>query len=536
MKALIVDDEAHVIKAVRLLIPWNDLGIDTVFEAYTPQDAIRLLETECPEILITDIVMEELTGIDLMEYITNSTRRIKVIVISGYDNFEYVRGSLQNNCIDYLLKPLDQTQLINAVKKAISSWRQEDELFSRLQSHEEQIHTMTSLARENLLLKMLTENPWDKPYRELLRICPELGSNPPYGFGYCNLLPFQPDQESLIQFREALSDFLNQHQAGFLIPGTTWQEVRIFFFSPTANLLRCLKEHLEQLRERFPFPTAIGFAESSAFPGHLEQTLNQATAAYGFLDTQTHLPYLCLSRELPLSEISKTDDGKGDYSSHLLSALLTGNESVIDRAIDEWMKACLGCGPYPLYLVLACIETEHQMLRRWTEILKKRHESFVHQSSYRLPVYGDVCDSDRKFSPGKFRQRMHLDIYFLYQELKNIRSPEADTIYQVAHYIELNYQKPFSQFECAQLFFLNKEYLCRKFKQVFHVTMITYLNEFRIRQAQRLLEDPDMRIRQIAYDVGFEDEKYFSRQFKKITGLSPADYRTLHMKRTTHAS
>lgn len=96
MKVLIVDDEAHVIRAVKLLVPWQELGITETYEALTPQDAIRIMEAEQPEILITDIVMQDLSGIDLMKYIAGSLKHIKVIVISGYNNFDYVRSSLQH--------------------------------------------------------------------------------------------------------------------------------------------------------------------------------------------------------------------------------------------------------------------------------------------------------------------------------------------------------------------------------------------------------------------------------------------------------
>ena len=120
MKVMIVDDEAHVITAVKLLVPWNELGITQILEASNPQDAIRIMEQEQPEILITDIVMQDLSGIDLMEYVNHAPFRTKVVVISGYNNFEYVRGSLQNGGVDYLLKPLDQNQLIAAVHKAVS--------------------------------------------------------------------------------------------------------------------------------------------------------------------------------------------------------------------------------------------------------------------------------------------------------------------------------------------------------------------------------------------------------------------------------
>ena len=72
MKVLIVDDEAHVIRAVKLLVPWQELGITEIHEALTPQEAIRIMEAEQPEILITDIVMQDLSGIDLMKYITGT--------------------------------------------------------------------------------------------------------------------------------------------------------------------------------------------------------------------------------------------------------------------------------------------------------------------------------------------------------------------------------------------------------------------------------------------------------------------------------
>ena len=146
MKVMIVDDEAHVITAVKLLVPWNELGITQILEASNPQDAIRIMEQEQPEILITDIVMQDLSGIDLMEYVNHAPFHTKVVVISGYNNFEYVRGSLQNGGVDYLLKPLDQNQLIAAVKKAVCSWNEEESLRAAVQSHADKIHSMTALC------------------------------------------------------------------------------------------------------------------------------------------------------------------------------------------------------------------------------------------------------------------------------------------------------------------------------------------------------------------------------------------------------
>ena len=104
-------------------------------------------------------------------------------------------------------------------------------------------------------------------------------------------------------------------------------------------------------------------------------------------------------------------------------------------------------------------------------------------------------------------------------------NPQNDIIHQVAHYIRLNYNKPFSQFACAQLFFINKNYMCRKFKNTFHISMVSYLNQIRIDRAKELLANPGIKIKDVANLVGYEDEKYFSRQFHKNTGISPNEYR-----------
>lgn len=532
MKVLIVDDEAHVIKAVRLLVPWESLGITQIFEASSPQEAIRLMEEEQPEILITDIVMQDLSGIDLMAYINNSAIRSKVVVISGYDNFEYVRGSLQNGGVDYLLKPLDRDQLTAAVKKAVDAWNQETALLSTVQSHKEQISSMTSLCRENLLSRMLAGDPLGQSYRELLQICPELGRQTSFGFAYCGLEPFFSEHssgqaEEVSRFRQLLSQFCAQEDAGFLLPAAAAGEIRVFFSRVDSPVLSVFEDLLASLDRTFSFPVSMGFASRGAFPAGLSETLEAAKQAYGSINALTMAPLLCRAgdpADIPVPPAASEADGR-----MLLSALLTGNEALVNKSIAAWLDRRLGAAAPSLSSVLRVIEEEHALFSGWVQLFSRRHQGFCHQDSYRLLRFPDISFPDLRLSMERFQQRIHMDIFFLYQELKNIRSPEADMIYQVAHYLELNYSQPFSQFACAQMFFVNKEYLCRKFKQTFGVSMVTYLNDLRISQARHLLEDPGIRIRQIAHDVGFEDEKYFSRQFKKVTGMTPGEYRASHL-------
>lgn len=127
MKVLISDDEHHVIQAIRLLVPWEEFGIDKIYTASNGMEALDIITREVPEIVITDIVMEDKNGIDIMDFIATCHPSIKVIAVSGHNDFEYVRTMLTKGCMDYLLKPLESATLISTVGKAVQSWKDEHE-------------------------------------------------------------------------------------------------------------------------------------------------------------------------------------------------------------------------------------------------------------------------------------------------------------------------------------------------------------------------------------------------------------------------
>lgn len=112
------------------------------------------------------------------------------------------------------------------------------------------------------------------------------------------------------------------------------------------------------------------------------------------------------------------------------------------------------------------------------------------------------------------------------QELnKQQPGSRPDTMQLVAAFLESNYSQKITQQDLADLFYLNKDYLCRRFKQEYGVSMMTYLAGIRISKAQELLSGTALHYQQIAEAVGISDSKYFARQFKQKTGMTPAEYR-----------
>ena len=125
MKVLIVDDESHVRDAIRLLLPWDALGFERILDAESGQEAMQLIWQERPELAIVDVVIGDTFGMEVMNYINDKRFNTKVIVISGHDDFQYVRAMFILGALEYLLKPIEQDKLEAAVRRAVDRMRKE---------------------------------------------------------------------------------------------------------------------------------------------------------------------------------------------------------------------------------------------------------------------------------------------------------------------------------------------------------------------------------------------------------------------------
>ena len=118
-KVLIVDDEKMIRLGIKKVIRWEDLGIDRVFTAATAKEALEILKSQRPEIMITDIQMSEMTGLELIEAAREIQPKLRVLVLTGYDSFEYARQSLRLKVQDFFLKPADEADLSKAVEEQV---------------------------------------------------------------------------------------------------------------------------------------------------------------------------------------------------------------------------------------------------------------------------------------------------------------------------------------------------------------------------------------------------------------------------------
>ncbi|RFB12626.1 response regulator [Bacillus sp. HNG] len=125
MKAIIIDDEKHVRDGLLMLADWKRFGINTILEAKDGEEAMHLITEHQPAIIFTDMRMPKRDGISLLKWIHTSGILSKTIVVSGYDDFEYMRNAIFYKSFDYLLKPIEPDVLNETLEKAIVEWKEE---------------------------------------------------------------------------------------------------------------------------------------------------------------------------------------------------------------------------------------------------------------------------------------------------------------------------------------------------------------------------------------------------------------------------
>lgn len=534
MKVLIADDEYHVIQAIRLLVPWEDLGVDTLLPASCGQQALDLIDTELPELVITDIVMEDKSGMDIMRHIASKHPSIRVIAISGHNDFEYVREMLTRGCTDYLLKPLEAEPLIHTIEKAIQSWQDAHKATIHQKQLQEAVTVLSQHYRSSQLSriyrKMEHRQDWQKLWQELQQSDPRLSAVKSCKILYFHTGYFVTKHNGFLAlyqyFEKRLEKYLEEKNAMFLsLSEDPAEKVILLLISAettAASIIRLAQSCFYQK----PFPFHIGISSELSFPEQLSTAFLQARRSFYSVCADHASSLIAVDAkaasitEQPAPESARLQD----LNAQIFSALLTDKPESLPLAVTTWMDFLIPDRDIRLHQIAFALTELQAQLNLWMAELQQRNEGFSWNPQSEMLDYQRMLDDTFLFS----RPKMQTCILSLLSDLRSTlkqTSSNHDRMHQIAQYMELNYQKPFVQSEYANLFYMNKDYMSRKFSATFGVNMLSYLNTIRIRHAKELLKDTNLTVRDIAFEIGFKDEKYFAKQFKKETGMTPKDYR-----------
>lgn len=520
MKALIVDDERHVVDAIQLLVPWRDLGITEIFTACSVPEACDILDAEQPDIAIVDVVIEDRLGMEVLAHINTQQMATKSLVISGHDNYQYLRAMFMLGSVDYLLKPIVPEEIVDAVRKAVEQVQQAAPKGRRGFGVDRQIKQLFPDHQHSLFRKLFQNDLRSAAYRELCQTnrhvqeaqnCLVLNATGLF-------LPIH-DEDYVIE----LSSFLNglQRHLENTNSGTLFQQnqptpdVVILLYHDFDAALQYIREACMQFNREHGSWFYLGCSAYQPFADGIEEAWSQARTASDQFPLYVSHPVLEYTADQQLIRVPYHLQEENRF----FSALLVGQKESFDEALDQWMDSMLSKLTRCRGSLRCLWDAFLSLHEKWSNYFAIPDENLPYNALAALYHY----DWDKTVAELReyFRQKLW-NLHLVHVENRSTGSWTRE----VADYLELNYAKKFHQQECADLFHLNKDYMCRHFKEVYGVGMVNYLNAIRIRKAKELLLHTNLQVQEIADRVGYFDNKYFSRQFKKETGQTPAEFRS----------
>ncbi|QAY67244.1 response regulator transcription factor [Paenibacillus protaetiae] len=535
MKALLVDDEPHVREAIRLLADWQRFGIDEVLEASDGEAATELIREQSPAIVITDMRMPRKDGKELLTWISDNAPSSKVLVVSGYDEFELVRHAIRSGGTDYILKPVEPDALNEAISRAAAAWCKEEAARSRQISQSIELNRMKPHYTDKLLSDMLAGQADAEELAGKLRQL-AASADPPAACRVAVLSLEHCDRELLDKFqsyRQLLvftllnisNEVLGHKGAAFRHLGQ-YGEVVLLYWDGAAPFRTALDQINDGMKMTIGRKLHFGVSEPGSVPEQAGKRYAEASAL--------------LWRRNLLPAAGKTDcfihDGASDYgqlrfprlaarADKLRLAALSGSREQMAAETEDWLGEMREL-PWITPEYVSEWNEEWDWLQKQWELdaagkpAEAKEEESLEEVSHPLPL-----DSRGMLDWEQWRAMMVGRLEAASRLLASQPNKDNHIIYDIADYITARYKEELSLQDIASHFFLSREYISRKFKQEFGVTMSDYISRIRMERAKVLLMNGQLRIAQVAEMVGYQDENYFSKVFKKQEGIRPGEYR-----------
>ncbi|CAM4011911.1 response regulator [Cohnella lubricantis] len=528
MKILIVDDESTVHDQLAAIIPWKELGWAIVGHAYNGEEAKRLTEVHRPNLIITDIRMPLTDGLEFMSWLEYSELFIKIIVLSGYGEFEYSRQAFKRGAYDYLLKPIQESELLIALGKAVEQIR-EDSRFRTDRLQEKAVLAEGLLLKQDEFLTQIIgghikdENEMHVQAQRLLLSLPEEGSTVVVvrfvHFDDQVEERFEGDRPSFYYAaRKAISElmgatsivFRNLYQAN---------EYVIFISLLESNARESILRRLQRsLASNLKMPSQIGV---SLF----KQRAAKLSSAY--MEAQHALESLRVSEE---GEIAVFDPGSRPYLRR--SSPVEAEWKEIGFLFDMLAEGGSLRDKGKLLTHIQSAFQEDMLAEATISEWKKAVAEFVHkleQQPMNEEMRTALNEARTSLRALRFQRTMEsllswMEDYIAIQEEAGKGKSGKTLIDAIQKYIAENY-RTMSLEQISERFHLNKNYFCTLFKNATGQSFMEYVIGIRMEQAMKLLRESTLRTYEIADAVGYTDQRYFSQVFRKYTGLQPTQYR-----------
>lgn len=529
LKVVIADDEIKICELLELLVDWKTLGFQIVGFAHDGLEVLDYINKYNPEVVITDIQMPECSGIELLQQIHEAKMDIDILVISGYREFEYAKKALQYGAENYLLKPIKKVELIESLiniknrrEERLAEQSKLEETKRALMHSKDIVHTT---LMEDILKgkrKILTKDEFKIDYQLDFK-------NPKQSWMTVktDFILDDFDYKALEIFQQKISNSVQAILAESEIYGCTlprWNMLLVLVDASVSQLERSYSRIIRSIKDFAGYNenvyVTIGVADVVQ-NNHFKAALQSSGAVMEQLHHGRNrvLEYAGSKKPhgtpigLASDALQRVQDMIRSFDKDRLFQQL---QNVIQEMHSGDIKMYSGEYVYRnLSLVL------DQVFYQLQDINKDENFDEI-KGQYDLGLR--MCG--RWFEYEEFFRKLSYEITQLNWTLQNER--EKKPIKVAKQIIQERYNTSLTLEEISAELGLNHTYFSNIFKKETGMNVSVYITQLRIEQSKKLLSSTQMSIAEIAEMVGYNDEKYFLRRFKKEVGITLGEYRKLY--------
>lgn len=522
LKLIIIDDDGLIRRGLSHTIRWEELNIELAGTAADGERGLELIEKTEPHIIIADIRMPIMDGLALTGIVKSRYPEMKIILMTGYDELEFAKEALKMKVFDYLLKPVDNQNLLDAVQRAAAEWHHDHQLKLKLL---EGIPLLKHRFFERLIRGKLSEE-------ELSIQARMLDLNFDYDFYMTVILKaddYAADHSSHRFGREMLKycienvahEIITREQAGFVFESIDDEIIVLFAWKgPDEHLQSRAFDLTEEIRasvEQYLKTTV------TAGMGFLYGQLASVTKSYSDAKSALEIRHIIGKNQvisihdtgLPLSPQSVDIL---DLEKTLTLKVKLGLEKDAEQVLEQIEAKLLSTRSITLQQVkLKALETA-VLIYADADLRELVHEDdfnrlteLIHRKQTVREVFAEIRQMASLLANAMNASR---------------ESQQKEIVKQAMDFIEQNYMRErLSLQDVADEVHISPTYLSYIFKKEQNINFSDYLLETRMKVAMELLRMKDLKSYEVAELVGYSNAQYFSTCFKKYTGCSPSAFK-----------
>jgi two-component system response regulator YesN len=525
MRLMIVDDEILVRIGLKTMIPMSEERYEVVGEASNGQEALALLEQTPCDIVLTDIRMPEMDGLELLRHIHERWPLLKVLILSNHNDFEYVQTALRLGAAEYIMKlemePSELLDKLRLIREKLLAEQQKNVEVSQLE------HKVNLYGREvkEKRLRELLQRHWTRiEMKELFREFPLV----PLGRAYSVLAVQIEDFEALLEHNRFQSERLLTFTVGNVLTEickkygggelAELEQGRFVIISPCLDA--SMPFEMRQAVHKFlMLSVSLGVSQRSDDPYAVHQAFSEATDA---LQYRFYLGrgQVVRNEELPAGMIDVMEPLDAEP---WLRCIEENDEHGLQKLLSGWVCSSR---EYPVYTPKAVREQWVRLADVFARSLKTESSDInaitLHEGKYPHHIIrsAETQNEINEWFAG------WIPVFLDYKK-KHGKQKWRSEIQAVVRIITENLHLPMKVSELAEQVGFAENYLSILFKKETGETITDYTTRLRMKKARELLKDPELKIYFISEQVGYMDPNHFSRSFKQVEGMYPTEFRRL---------